>query len=63
MLLLAQIPLVVVQLKALSKGPGKDFLQSCWKVEEFCVTSPCPAVCALCCPCTAGERQGGAVGA
>ncbi|NXP39528.1 ACO11 thioesterase, partial [Leiothrix lutea] len=35
-LLLAQIPLAVVQLKALSKGPGKDFLQSCWKVE-FCV--------------------------
>lgn len=40
MLFLARIPLAVVQLKAPSKGPGRDFLQSCWKVEEFCVRSP-----------------------
>lgn len=62
MLLLAQIPLAVVQLKAPSKGPGKDFPQSCWK-GKFCVGSPRPAVCAFCCPCTVGERQGGALGA
>lgn len=34
-LLLAHIPLAVVQLNALSKGPDRGCLQSCLKAEEF----------------------------
>lgn len=60
-LLLAQIPLAVVQLNAPSEGLGRDFPQSCLKAEElwvaFAVCSPpCLAVCVFCHPPTARER-------
>lgn len=67
-LLLAQIPLPVVQLNAPSERPGRDFSQSSLKAEElwaaFAVSSPPhSAVCAFCHAPTARDGQGGAVGA